>query len=142
MKTILSLAAAAVLLVVAPSTCLAVWDVMQVTKEEAKKLGLEVRSKDGAKNQVSVELEIPLAGDLGRVSEVILQVGQGDNRPVTAALKEDRSKPGRVVVAFWANRTTAEMISLHVMVPGEPGTVGGAMYDLRVKDFVDLTKDR
>jgi len=142
MKTIIAMAAAAVLFAFAPSTCLAVWDVLTVTPERAKELGMEFRTADGGKNQVKVELEIPLAGDLGRVSEVILKVGQGDNSPVTVPLKEDRSKPGRVVVHFWANRATVELISLHVSVPGEPGTVGGAMYDLRLKDFVVVKKER
>lgn len=140
MKTIYTLAAAAVLLAFAPSTCLAVWDVLTVTPEVAKELGMAVRSKAGGKNQVSVELEFPLAGDLGRVNEVILKVGQGDSSSVTAHLKEDRSKPGRVGVSFWVNRALVETTSLSVMVPGSPGTVGGAMYDLRVKDFVDLKK--
>jgi hypothetical protein len=35
---------------------------------------------------------------------VQLWIGQGDNPHVTAALKEDRSKEGRVVVGFTADR--------------------------------------
>ena len=134
MKALFTLAAAAFLFVVAPSTCLAIWDVLTVTPEVAKEMGMEVRSKAGSKNQVSVELEFPLAGELGRFSEVTLQAGQS----ATAPLKEDRSKPGRVVVRFWVNRGLVEATSLTVSVPGMPGTTGGTNYEVRVKDFVIL----
>jgi len=139
MKTILSLAAAAVLLVVAPSPCLALWFIDHVTSERANELGMEVRSTAGGQNQVKVELEFKLAGELKDFDRVDLRVGQGDNPPVTAPLKEDRSKPGRVVVSFSADRAQVDQLSLRVMVPG---SLGGVVYDLRVKDFVDLKKDR
>jgi hypothetical protein len=58
---------------------------------------------------------------------------------VTAPLREDRSKPGRVVVSFAADRTRLDRIRLWVMVPGAEG---GTAYELRVKDFVDSKKGR
>ena len=86
-----------------------------------------------------MELEFKLACELADFSRVDLRVGQGDNPPVTAPLKEDRSKPGRVMVSFSANRAAVDTLSLWVMVPG---SLGGSIYDLRVKDFADLKKDR
>ena len=43
MKTIVSILAFAVLFGMAPRACFALWDVLDVSKEEAKKLGMEVR---------------------------------------------------------------------------------------------------
>jgi hypothetical protein len=139
MKTMIVMVAAAVLLVVTPSPCLALWFIDHVTSERANELGMEVRSTAGGQNQVKVELEFKLAGELKDFDRVDLRVGQGDNPPVTAPLKEDRSKPGRVVVSFSADRAQVDQLSLRVMVPG---SLGGTVYDLRVKDFVDLKKDR
>ena len=139
MKMIVSLAAAAVLLVVTPSPCLALWLIDHVTSERANELGMEVRTAAAGPKQVRVELEFKLAGELKDFSRVDLRVGQGDNPPVTAPLKEDRSKPGRVVVSFSADHAQVDQLSLWVMVPGPDG---GVIHDLRVKDFVDLKKDR
>jgi hypothetical protein len=58
---------------------------------------------------------------------------------VTAPLREDRSNPGRVVVSFTADRTRLDKLSLWVMCPGSRG---GTVYDVRVKDFVDGAKGR
>lgn len=140
MKSILSLAAAAVLLILlAPSTCLALWGIERVTSERAKELGMEVRSIAAGPKQVRVELEFKVEGELKDFSRVDLRVGQGDNPPVTAPLKEDRSKPGSATVSFSADRTQVDQLSLWVFVPG---SLGGTIYDLRVKEFVDLKKDR
>ena len=68
-----------------------------------------------------------------------LRIGEGDNPPVTAPLREDRSKPGRVVVSFTADRAQLDKLKLWVFVPE---SLGGTIYDLRVKDFVELKKDR
>jgi hypothetical protein len=52
---------------------------------------------------------------------------------VTAPLREDRSKPGRVVVSFSADRAQLDKLTLWVMVRESDG---GTAYMLRVKDFV------
>jgi hypothetical protein len=64
---------------------------------------------------------------------VDLRVGDGDNPPVTAPLREDRSKPGHVVVSFNADRGQLDKLRLWVFVPE---TDGGSIYALAVKDFV------
>jgi len=86
-----------------------------------------------------VELEFKIAGELKDFSHVDLRFGEGDNPPLTAPLKEDRSKPGRVVVSFSADRAQLDKIHLWVIVPAP---LGGSVYLLRVKDFVELEKDR
>jgi hypothetical protein len=114
------------------------WGIATVTKDEAKKLGMQVRSAPAGPNHVSVELDFPSDGQLKGFSRVDLRLGLGDNPPLTAPLREDRSKPGRVVVSFIADRDQVDKIKLWVMVPG---SAGGTIYEVRVKDFVEAKKD-
>jgi hypothetical protein len=72
-------------------------------------------------------------------SGVELRIGQGDKPLLTAALKEDHSKKGRVVVGFTAERVQFDQSELRVSVPESDG---GTIYILRVKDFVEPKKDR
>jgi hypothetical protein len=137
MKTAFGIAALAVLLV-ATGPCFALWLIAPVSKERAKELGMEVRSTAAGPNQVRVELEFKAEGLLKNFSRVDLRFGDGDNPPLTAPLQEDRSKPGRVVVSFNADRAYLDKINLWVMVPESDG---GSIYHLRVKDFVGLQKD-
>jgi hypothetical protein len=143
MKTAFNLAVLAVLLV-APGECFADWMIKSVTKDRAREMGMEVRSVATGPNLVRVELEFKVEGELkeydGRMkdrSRVELRIGEGDNPQVSAPLREDRSKPGRVVVRFTADRAQLDKLTLWVMVPG---TLGGDIYDLRVKDFVEREK--
>jgi hypothetical protein len=145
-KTAFSIAVLAILLV-APSSCFAFSEIAPVNKELAKKMGMEVRSEPAGANHVRVELEfktegelkIFAEGELKNYSRVELQIGGGDNPPVTAPLREDRSKPGRIVVSFTADRAQLDKLSLWVMVPAP---LGGTIYALQVKDFVEPKKDR
>ena len=147
MKTAFSLAVLAVLLV-APGKCFALWVTAPVSKEGAKELGMEVRSTAAGPDQVRVELEFKTEGKLERFipggkfqdwSGVELRVGEGKNPLVTAPLLEDRSKPGRVVVRFTADHAQLEKLKLCVFVTESDG---GTIYQLAVKDFVELKKDR
>jgi hypothetical protein len=137
MKTIFKIAAVAVFLVAAPSPCFALWGIAPVSRERAKELGMEVRSTAAGFNQVRVELEFKAEGLLKNFSRVDLRFGKGDIPPLTAPLQEDRSKPGRIVVSFNADRAHLDKINLWVFVPG---SLGGTIYHLRVKDFVEPEK--
>ncbi len=139
MKMTLKISAVAVFLVVAPSPCLALWGIVPVSKEGAKELGIQVRSEPAGPNHVRVELEFKPEGKFKDFSRVDLRIGEGDYPPVTAPLREDRSKPGCVVVSFTADRAQLDKLTLWVMVPE---SLGGTIYDLRVKDFVEPKKDR
>jgi hypothetical protein len=134
MKTAFRMAVLAVLLI-APSPCFALWGIAHVSKEQAKELGMEIRWTALGANQVRVELEFKTEGPLKNFSRVDLRFGEGDNPPLTAPLQEDRSKPGRIVVSFNADRAHLDKINLRVMVPG---SLGGTIYHLRIKDFVEL----
>src|SRR5262245_45716165 len=134
MKTVVNILAVAIFLAVTPSPCFAAWDVEIVTRDRAKELGMEVRSKAVGFTDVQVTCEFKPVGELKNFSRVDLKSGKG----AAARLQEDRSKPGRIVVSFTVERTQLGKLNLRVMVPG---TLGGAVYDLPVKDFVELKKD-
>jgi hypothetical protein len=139
MKRIITISAVPIFLLVAVSPCFAEWGIALVTKERAKELGMEVRSESAGPNQVRVELEFSAERELKNVSRVDLRFGEGDNPPLTAPLHEGRSKPGRVAVNFTADRAQVDKITLWVMVPE---TLGGTVYQLRMKDFVKPEKGR
>jgi hypothetical protein len=148
MNPIVTISAVAVFFVIAPSPCLALWGIAPVSKAGAKELGMEVRSTAAGPDQVRVELDFKTEGKLERFipggkfkdwSGVELRVGEGKNLLVTAPLLEDRSKPGRVVVSFTADRAQLDKLKLRVFVAESDG---GTIYDLPVKDFVELKKDR
>jgi hypothetical protein len=138
MKIAVSFAILAVLFL-APGRCLALWEIAPVSKERAKEMSIQVRSTAAGPNQVRVELEFKAEGLLKNFSRVDLRFGEGDNPPLTAPLQEDRSKPGCIVVSFNADRAHLDNINLWVFVPVSRG---GSIYHLRVKDFVEIKKDR
>jgi hypothetical protein len=135
-KTIPTIIALAVMLLFAPSACFALTFTVNVSKAKAKDLGMEVRS--AGTNEVRVELEFKIDGalkDFSRVgSQVEVRIGPEKNPLLTAPLREDRSKPGRVVVSFSAARDQLGIINLWVTVPESDGRT---IYILRVKDFVE-----
>ncbi len=100
---------------------------------------MEVRATPAGPNHVRVELVFKTDGRLKDFGWVDLHFGRGDNPPLTAALREDRTKAGRVSVSVSADRARLDQISLWIMVP-EP--LGGTAYTLRVKDFVAPAKER
>jgi hypothetical protein len=86
-----------------------------------------------------VELEFAAAGQLKGFSRVDLRLNDGGKSLVTAPLQETRPKPGRVAVSFSADRKQLDRIALWVMVPEG---LGGTVYEVRVKDFVELKTPR
>ena len=142
MKTAFNILATAIFLAVTPNPCFAVWDLEIVSKERAKELGMEVRSTAAGPNHVQVELEFKAESELKHFSQVDLRFGKGDNLAVAAPLREDRSKPGRVAVSLTADLAQLDKLTLRVMVPFRDGGAGGTVYEIRVKDFVELKKAR
>ncbi len=141
MKAIFSLAAVALLFAAVPSTCFALWGLDDVTPTRAKSLGIEIRTAKAGPNHLRVEMEFKTDGELkpyveGSLKEhsrVDLRVGLEDNPPVTASLREDRTKAGSVTVSFVADKAELDKIALWIMIP-EP--LGGTAYMVRMKHFV------
>ena len=135
-KMILTFSVVTFLLMAVSSPCFALWSGGQVSKEQARELGMEVRSKANGTNAVWVELELKTEGKLKSFSHVELLIREGEKSLVTATLREDRSKLGRVVISFTADRAYLDKITLWVYVADM--MPGGTIYELRVKDFVEL----
>ena len=116
-----------------------------VSKERAKELGMEIRSKAAGPDAVLVELEFETKGELRnfspeRFSRVELRIVEGERSLLTAALQEKRPSPGHVVVSFAADRAQLDKITLTVVVGS--GQLSGGGYELRLKDLVELEKLR
>jgi hypothetical protein len=137
MKTTLTILAVAILVTLTPNTCFALWDIETVSMKRAKELGMEVRSSAVGPILVQVELDFKAAGELKNFRGVDLRRARESNKAMTEPLQEDRSKPGRIAVRFTADRAQLDKLTLWVRVRGE---LGGSIYELRVKDFVERKK--
>jgi hypothetical protein len=126
------------LLVVGATPCFALMRIDQITKEQAKELGIELRIKGTGPIEVWVELEFKAEGKLKEFRHVSLEIREGDKLLVGyAPLRGQPDDSGRVHVGFMANRAYLEKITLRV-VTGVSRDMAG--HDLRVRDFVDLKK--
>jgi hypothetical protein len=130
MKPIVSIAVLATLLLVTPGPCFALWMIALVGKEEAKKLGVQVRTTADGPGRVLVKLEFKTDGALKGFSRVELRGGKGADSP----LQVDRSKPGRASAGFAADREGLDKITMRVMVPDDDG---GTIYQIRMSDFAE-----
>jgi len=138
MRTTFNMAVLAVLLVAASSPCFAFWSVGPVSKEQAKELGIEIRSKPSGPHAVWVELEFKPEGRLREFSHADLRISEGEKVLVRAALREDRSKPGRVAVSFTSDRAQLNKITLWLFVANM--MPGGTIHELQVEDFLELAQ--
>ena len=140
MKSLPQLSTLAVLLVLAPNWSYALESIEIVTKERAKALGLEIRSNAAGPNAVRIELEFAIQGELKDYHRVALELHDGEKLLATSTLKEEESKPGRVVVSFAADRAKLDQFTLKVVTQSGPGDRIGHV--IQVKDFVELDKLR
>ena len=141
MKTVCNISAVAVLLVALPGVCFALWDVDVVTKERAKELGMEVRLTAVGPKHMKVAVEFGAEGTLKNFTEVEMIFRQEDKPALHAALREDRSKPGRVAVSFTADAAQLDKFTLYLRVSFRDGGAGGTIHEIRVKDFVEVKKN-
>src|SRR5262245_25137037 len=104
MKILLHLLVLAFLAAVAPIPCLALMELADVSKEEAKKLGIEIRSHAAGPDAAWIEMEFETKNGLKNFSRVELDFREGGKSLMSSSLKEDRSRPGRILVSFTADR--------------------------------------
>ncbi|MGA2496169.1 MAG: hypothetical protein ABSH20_00420 [Tepidisphaeraceae bacterium] len=89
-----------------------------------------------------MELEFEAKGALKEFRRVDLEIKEGEKLLVRSSLREEESKPGHVVVpghivvSFAADRVHLDNSTLWVVV----GVRAGSVYEIPVKDFVDLEK--
>lgn len=142
------LVALSVLLLLAPAVCLAVDSVTPVSKELAKKLGIEVRSKPDGPDHAWVELEaetkrlgeiVEGSGPVVDFSELPVRVGlemrDGEKLLLSSTMLRDcRPRSGRLAVGFKVARS--ELNKFFLTVSADEG-LGSFVYQIRVRDFVD-----
>ncbi len=139
MKSVLNIAAVALLISV-PSECFALMSIENVTRERAKELGLQIRANAAGPDTVRVEMEFEIKGELKNFSRVDLELHDGGKLLMTSTLREDKSKAGRVVVSFAADRGKFDQITLRIVTQSSARSRTG--HDVRVKYFVDLKEVR
>jgi hypothetical protein len=139
MGTIFNTSVLAVLLTVAPNRSYALELIETVTKEQAKLLGLQIRSNAAGTDAVLIVLEFETKGELKNYHRVALELHDRGKLLATSTLKEEESKPGRVVVSFAADRAKLDQFTLKVVTQSGLERVG---HVIRVKDFVKLDKLR
>ncbi len=116
-KTIVSILVLTFLLMAVSSPCFGEMTIEQVSKERAKELSLEIRTKANGPNDIWVELEFKPEGKFKDFSPVSLEIREGKQLLVDyAALREKRSSLGNVPVNFMANRAFLDKITLTVVV--------------------------
>jgi hypothetical protein len=138
MKTTLGISVLTLLLVTTPSVCFALMSIEHVSKERAKELGMEIRTKQAGPDGARIELEFETKGELKSFVRVDLEIREGEKSWLSATLREEQSKSGRVVVSFAADRVNLDKITLRVVV-GAPMNLTG--YDIRVKDFGNRSRN-
>lgn len=137
MTTPLKPMAQIVLLLVTPGVCFAMDSITPISKERAKELGIEVRSKAAGPDAVWVELEFETTGKLKSVTHIDLHMWDGKRLLLSTVLRDKRPSPGRVAVSFTADRSSLDKFTIRVLSDMGLGSVG---YSLRVKDLVDLER--
>jgi hypothetical protein len=136
MRPFFHIAVFALLIAVAPSQCLALRSVGIITKEEAKKLGIELRATPAGPDAAWLELEFKPTGKLKDFAHVEFEIVEGEKQQIAyLELSGQRTDKGTVKVRFVARREFFDKITL-VLVTGFPGNY--AANELRMKDFVAL----
>jgi hypothetical protein len=138
--SIRSVAISSIILLALPALASALEEIEIVTKERATELGMIVRTEAAGPDAVHVELEFPIAGELKGFTDVHLEIKTGKKVLFSSSLREDRSQPGHIIVAFYADRARLPEFTLKVGARGDALSRVGHV--LPLKDFVDLEKIR
>ena len=139
MKMILRITILILMLVIASRNCIAEMLIADVSKEEAKQMGVTMRSAKSGDAGVKVWLEFKTNGKLRTFKRVELEIGEGKNRIMSAPLLPVQPVPECVVVNFSANPAYLAKSTLMIVVQGD-NALGGEGYRLKVNDFIQLEK--
>ena len=140
MTTILNISVLTFLLMAAASQCFALQLNKDVSREQAKELGVAIRSNMDGENGVKVWLELKTKDELKSFTHVDLEITAGEKRLVSAPLLASHPSPESVVVHFSADPAYLPTSTLTIVVRhGVEGKVG---YRFKVKDFIEREKSR
>lgn len=140
MKPILNIPAVTFLLIAASRPCFALQENKVVSREEAKQLGVAIRSNPDGENGIKVWLEFVLTGELKNFTRVEVEIRAGEKCLVSAPLQTSHPTPERVSVHFSTDPENLPSSVLTIVVQaGERIRIG---YQFKVSDFVELEKPR
>jgi len=140
MKTSLRLPVAILSLLAAATTCLALQENKIVSREEAKKMGVALRSHPNGDAGVKVWIEFKTEGVLKNFTRVELAINSGGKWLVDAPLLTQRPTPGNVSVFFSADPSLLDKCVLTIVV--EDGARERYGYQFPVRDFIVLVPAR
>jgi hypothetical protein len=134
-RTIIDISVLTFLLVAASSPCFAMLAIEDVSTNRAKELGVTIRTNMNGQAGIQVQMEFKTEGELKKITYVELQIGDGENRIMSAPLLVSYPSPGRVAVRFSAYPAYLSKCILTIAVYGGPKGDWG--YRFKVKDFVE-----
>ena len=135
MKTKFTFLMLGLLLLGLPGRCFAEYGVMEVSRADAKEMGITIRTNGNGDAGIQVTMEFAASGKLQHFTHAQVQIGEGKDRIMSASLREDRSSAGSVTVRFSADPAYLSRSMLWVYVRDAP--LGGTAYRLKVKDFLE-----
>jgi len=134
-KTIMNISVLTFLLFAASSQCFAMLAIEDVSTNRAKELGVTIRTNMNGQAGIQVQMEFKTDGELKKITYVELQIGDGENRIMSAPLLVSYPSSGRVAVRFSAYPAYLSKCILTIAVYGGPKGDWG--YRLKVKDFIE-----
>ena len=134
MKTLLKGLSATFLLIASSSSSFAEEIETQVTAEQARELGVVIKSRKHGDDRTWISLELNTDGEWERFGRVDLVVKSGDAHLVTAPLAVTRPSPESISVGFFAHSSTLADSELQVCVDSR----GSMVYRFKLRDFVEV----
>ena len=126
------------LLVAAAGQCFAMLAIEDVSTNRAKELGVTIRTNMNGQAGIQVQMEFKTDGELKKITYVELQIGDGENRIMSAPLLVSYPSPGRVAVRFSVYPAYLSKCRLTIAVYGGPKGDWG--YRFKVKEFIESEK--
>ena len=140
MNTLLRISTITFLLIAFASRCLAEFTIYDVSKAEAKKMGVTIRTEKNGDAGVRVWLEFNTQGKVKEFNRVELRMTVGGKHLVSAPLLASRPTADSVSAYFSADPSYLATSELWIVVDEPP--LGGIVYLLKVKNFIEPEKSR
>ena len=112
--------------------------IADVSKEEAKQMGATIRSRKSGEG-IEVLLEFKTTGKFEKFKRVELNIGEGKDQIMSAALLPAHPSPGSVTAHFSVNSAYLAKSTLMIVAEGD-NPLGGEGYRFKLKDFIDIEK--
>ena len=138
MKTTSTILILGLLLLTAPGRCFADYLLGDVSKAQAKEMGVTIRTETNGDAGIRVWMEFKTTGKLKEFAYVEVRIGEGKSRIMSAPLRVSRPSPGSVTVQFSADPAYLRESALEIFVEDAPP--GGTVYRLKIKDFIEPEK--